>query len=203
MTLKSRNLPLLTAFVAANFIVFATAIDLPWEFFQEVKLTKGNLTFKNPILGVALHLGVLLLAYLMPVDIKNTLVFWRMRHPLPGCRVFSVLAPKDSRIDLAALETAHGGLPSSPVDQNRLWYRIYKEHQNEPVVLSSHGVWLLFRDMTAIASILLIVLATITFLGRGPSGSLLYSGFLLAQYLVVSQAARNAGERFACNVLAR
>lgn len=203
MTLKTRNLPLLTAFVAGNYVAFATVNGLPWEFLREIKLTGGILVFENPLVAVALHMAVLLLSYLVPVSIKNTLVFWRIRHPLPGCRAFSVLAQKDSRVDLVALETTHGALPMTPEDQNRLWYRIYKERQNEPIVLSSHGMWLLFRDMTAISLILLILLGTITYSTQGARGSFLYSGFLLVQYLIVSQAARNTGERFTCNVLAR
>ena len=203
MTLKTRNIPLLTAFVAANYVVFAVVNNLPWQAFQDVKLAKAGFVLQNPLYAAATHLVVLLLSYLLPVNIKNALVFWRVKHPLPGCRVFSVLAQKDPRIDMVSLERAHGVLPSSPDEQNRLWYRIYKQRQNEPIVYSSHGTWLLFRDLTAISCILLILLPAITYPLQGAPGSLVYSGLLLLQHLILSQAARNAGERFTCNVLAR
>lgn len=203
MTLKTRNIPLLTAFVAVNYVVFAMVNNLPWQIFHDVKLGKGGFVFQNPLWASAAYLAVLLLSYLLPVNVKNALVFWRVKHALPGCRVFSVLAEKDPRIDLVSLERLHGMMPSAQEEQNWLWYRIYKQRQNEPIVHSSHGTWLLFRDLTAISGLLLILLTAITILIQGARSSLLYSGFLLLQYLILSQAARNAGERFTCNVLAR
>lgn len=203
MTLKTRNLPIITAFVVLNYILFAIVNGLPWKYLQEVNLSKGALVFHNPFVAVALHLFALFLSYIIPVNLKNIIVFWRIKNPLPGCRVFSALIHRDHRIDIAALESEYGGLPSEPIDENRLWYSIYKVRQNEPIVLSSHGTWLLFRDLTSISAIFLLLLPSMTFAVRTGVGAFAYLGILLLQYLVISQSARSAGNRFTCNVLVR
>ena len=56
---------------------------------------------------------------LTPND-KARLVFWRWRDPLPGSRAFTKYAQQDVRVDLAALTSKFGALPTSPRDQNAL-----------------------------------------------------------------------------------
>src|SRR5690606_15254291 len=47
---------------------------------------------------------VLLLTSILPTELKEALVFWRVRDVLPGHRAFSVYAQKDPRIDLNRLQ---------------------------------------------------------------------------------------------------
>src|SRR5206468_1272128 len=87
--------------------------------------------------GIA-PLVVAVLNGLLPVRFKETIVFWRISHPLPGTRAFTTLAPHDSRIDLGRLRTRHGALPEEPTAQNQLWYRIYKTQDSRPTVSGAH-----------------------------------------------------------------
>jgi hypothetical protein len=66
---------------------------------------------------------------------KARLVFWRWTDPLPGARAFSVLVYKDPRIDIAALRAKIGELPTSPREQNSLWYKLYLAVQNDTRVV--------------------------------------------------------------------
>lgn len=203
MTLHTRNLPLITAFVILNYIAFAYVNDLPWQFFKEVKISNEVLIFQNPLIAVGIHLSILILCFVIPVNIKNVIIFWRFKNPLPGCRVFTDLICKDHRIDIKELENKYGKLPIESREQNTLWYKIYKERQNEEIILSSHGKWLLFREITTIALIFIILLSPMSLLISFDKSSTIYLMLLIAQYLILRQATVNAAERFTCNVLAR
>lgn len=203
MTLHTRNLPLITAFMVLNYIAFAYVNGLPWQFLRDVKITNDALIFQNPLIAVGIHLSILILCFILSANIKNVIIFWRLKDPLPGCRVFTELICKDHRIDIKELENRYGKLPTDPREQNALWYRIYKDKQNEKIILSSHGKWLLFREITSIALVFALLLSPISGLISCNKTSAIYSILLIAQYLLLRRAAINAAERFACNVLVR
>lgn len=148
-------------------------------------------------------LVTLVLVGIIPSRHKEKLVFWRWNNPLPGCRVFTELAPCDSRIDLDQIEKKYGEIPTNPKKQNNLWYSIYKNYRDKPAVVASHRERLFTRDLTSI-SLIFLALLPISFFAVG--GTLIakftYSGFLVFQYLALRIVAKNYGERFACNVLA-
>lgn len=203
MSLKTKQLPLVTAFVVLNYIAFAFVNHLPWQFLQAVDYSEGALLFKSPLIAVAMHLGILILCFIIPSNSKSVIIFWRFKNPLPGCRVFSELAVKDPRIDVKELENRYGRLPIEPKAQNTLWYKIYKEKQNEKIIHSSHGHWLLFREITAISVMFALLLAPISLFVTGGKISFIYAFALMVQYLILRQSAVNAAEQFTCNVLAR
>ena len=140
---------------------------------------------------------------LLSSDNKARLVFWRWSNPLPGSFAFSRYAPRDSRIDLAALRRAVGAWPSRPRDQNTKWYRLFKTVENDPAVIDAHRHFLLTRDYTSIAFLLLL---TATPLGFWFMASIAtasaYAALLLLQYLLARQAAYNYGMRLVTTVLA-
>lgn len=203
MTLHTRNLPLITAFVILNYIAFAYVNHLPWQFLKEVKISNETLIFQNPLIAIGIHLSILILCFIIPVDIKNVIIFWRFKNSLPGCRVFTELICKDHRIDIKDLENKYGKLPTEPREQNTLWYKIYKEKQDEKIILSSHGKWLLFRECAIIALIFVLLLSPMSFLISVDKSSTIYLILLIAQYFILRQATVNAAERFTYNVLAR
>ncbi|MGX9983173.1 hypothetical protein [Methylobacterium fujisawaense] len=135
---------------------------------------------------------------------KARLVFLRWRHPLPGCRAFSRLAPADPRIELDRLRRALGGkFPATPEAENAAWNRLLAAVKNEPNVLQSHRDFLLTRDLTGLAAIVLVVFGAIAAVFAPTSRAAgLYGLVLAAQYLLVRQAASNYGSRFVCTVMA-
>jgi hypothetical protein len=89
---------------------------------------------------------------LLPSAVKDRLVFLRWRHALPGHRAFSRSAPSDPRIDMARLKRALGNkLPADPEQENRTWYRLYKEVETKPAVRQVHQDFLLMRDYAGMA----------------------------------------------------
>ncbi|HVZ99155.1 MAG TPA: hypothetical protein VG841_02435 [Caulobacterales bacterium] len=135
---------------------------------------------------------------------KAQLVFLRRRDPLPASEAFTRWGPADPRVDMAALATKFGPLPTDPKGQNALWYRLYKSVEDAPAVEHAHREYLFTRDFHFLSALMLIgfgILAVATFVGVGKT--LLYLAILLAQFLMTGQAARNHGQRLVCTVLAR
>lgn len=176
---------------------------LDWSFTKTIEIGKEGVKFNNPVLSVSFYFLALILTYILPPDWKHRIIYLRWVHPLPGSRVFSELLDKDERISQNELIEKYGELPISPNDQNRLWYKIYKQKQTDEVVLNSHGRWLLFRDMFAILIIVLVPSSVFTFWNAGIKNGAVYTIISLFVLIALWISARNAGERFVCNVLAR
>ncbi|MGH7470918.1 MAG: hypothetical protein ACRENP_23470 [Longimicrobiales bacterium] len=198
-TLKGRNLVWLVATLVLDFLVllvvaFHTVID---------DLTPTRMAVIRASLTALLPIPALILSSLISADHKAILVFWRLKHPLPGSRAFSVHAPADHRIDLAKLEKNLGQFPVSERDQNSKWYGLYKQVDSDPSVVDSHKNYLLFRDIAAMSLLLVPVLPVVMYFSGVDSTRILVSAaWFLGQYLVTAFAARTTGIRFVQNVLA-
>ncbi|BAO28295.1 hypothetical protein [Sulfuritalea hydrogenivorans] len=198
-TLKGRNLAWLVATLVLDALVllviaFHTAID---------DLTPTRIAAIRLSLTALLPIPVLILSSLISSDHKAILVFWRLKHPLPGARAFSVHAPADHRIDLAKLKKNVGEFPVAERDQNSKWYALYKQVDSDPSVVDSHKNYLLFRDIAAMSLLLVPTLpAVLYFSGIDSTRMLVSAAWFLGQYLVVAFAARTTGIGFVQNVLA-
>jgi hypothetical protein len=198
-SLKSRNFKWLCSLAIVDVVVILVFV------FPDVigSTSRTQLATVRGVLTSALPVIVLMLSALLPASVKASLVYWKGREALPGHEAFSRHAVEDPRIDIEALTKSVGVLPSSAVEQNAVWYRLYKQLDTEVTVVEAHRAYLLFRDMAAI-SVLLVVLAP---LGLYLSGASLSAGLMTAalfavQYAVTAIAARNSGIRFVTNVLA-
>jgi len=80
------------------------------ETISEIWSTEGAMA--AIVIGVSIVLNGLLSG-----NMKAILVFWRFRHPLPGHRAFTLLGPKDPRVDIMVLEAQIGPLPPLPPHQ--------------------------------------------------------------------------------------
>jgi hypothetical protein len=142
---------------------------------------------------------------LLSAETKARLVFLRWRHALPGHRASTRYLNSDPRIDPAALaKVVGGGLPTDPVEQNRVWYRLYKTVEDNPAVSQVHRDFLLTRDYTGLAFLFLLIYGGVGYYSI-PSLKIatIYAGILVIQLVVVQQAALHYGARFVTNVLAR
>ena len=154
-------------------------------------------------IGVA-GIIVAVLNALPSADIKATLVFWRLKHALPGNRAFTVHALRDTRINQQRLKAMFKGtLPTDPAEQNAAWYKFYRPVRDDVVVLSAHKLFLLLRDYTTMSVLFIIAFGpwalTAMTNKRAAAG---YVILVVAQYLIVRQAAANAGVGLVTNVLA-
>ncbi len=142
---------------------------------------------------------------LLSAEAKARVVFLRWHHALPGHRAFSEHAVRDPRIDVAVLQTIHGGpLPTDPVEQNRTWYRMYKSIENDAAVRQTHCDYLLMRDYTSLCAVFIFLYGTAgMFTIPSMRISLIYLAILAVQFVLVRLAACNYGNRFVATVLAR
>jgi len=202
-SLKDQNRWQLWIIVAANSLFLYGVVQA-----NAIKADGLRAAFKDaqnlvPI-GLALVIATVLNG-LLSADMKARLVFLRWHHALPGHRAFRKYAVCDPRIDVSMLEKLHGGpFPADPVDQNRAWYRLYKTVENDQAVRQVHRDFLLLRDYTGL-SVEFVAFYGAAGLYAIPSikTALIYVMVLVAQYIVVRQAASNYGARMVTTVLAR
>ncbi|MBU9618965.1 hypothetical protein [Burkholderia multivorans] len=198
-SLKRRNMMWLVAVGIVDVIALLVLVfHRPVEDFSADKMAvlRSSLTVLLPV-------PILFLSYLLSHTQKATLVFWRLRNPMPGSRAFSVHALADSRIDLVALKTNVGAFPDDERAQNAMWYRLYKLVENDTAVLESHQNYLMFRDIAAMSILLAPLVPIVLFVLGSATATMAWSGvFFIAQYLIAAVAAKNNGIRFVQNVLA-
>jgi hypothetical protein len=179
-------------------IVFNEAITIEkMNQMYKMLLSQGTIGyFAAPIISLVLN-GVL------PVHIKETFVFWRIKNVLPGTRIFTKLMYKDPRVNVENLINRYGNLPESPTEQNSLWYQIYLKHDKDTRIMELQKSYLLSRDLTSL-SIIFLIIFTVTILSiRTLDKSInYYIIYLVLQYLVVKIAANAYGNRFVNNVIA-
>lgn len=200
VSLKDQNRAALTAVLLVNLVVLVLLVQTGQlsapSVDQFIKQWRGLLPA-----GVGVVFAGVVNGLLGPLT-KARLVFWRWSNPLPGSFAFSRHAARDPRIDLAALRSSLKVWPSAPHEQNALWYRLYKLVDNDPAVVDAHRYFLLTRDYTAIAFLLLLVATPLGLAFLPARSAAIYGGILLLQYLLGRQAASNYGVRFVTTVLA-
>jgi hypothetical protein len=199
-TLKEQNSKLIWVFFSFNVVLFYIVGLSQVINFSELEI-KSFITVRGVwVLIVPLLLFVL--NGIVSSDFKAILSFWRFKNPLPACRAFSFYADKDDRIDKNFLTSKFGQLPVLPKEQNSLWYKIYKKHQENPVVKKSHKDFLLARDITSVAFLFFNVGGISLLILSVESVKWLYVIYLLIQFIIFAIVAQNHGKRFVCNALA-
>jgi len=202
-TIKSKNIALVIIFITwclAVYIAFQTG---PSGFWDRVQTAFSELRVKDGLFLVMAPLLALVCTGLISSAVKASLVFWRIRHILPGHRAFSKWAETDPRIDTEKLHRKLGELPKDPTKQNTAWYALLKEHGKVPAVAEAHGQYLLARDLAAI-SLLFAVFGSIALMAV--ENDLKWAGIyffaMLLHYFILAIVARNHGNALVCNVLA-
>lgn len=198
-TLNGRNLVWLVATLVLDVIVLRVLVfDLAIQ-----DLTTTAIATPPTGLTILLAIPALILSSLISDHHKAVLVFWRITHPLPGSRAFSVHAPADARIDLTKLKEHVGEFPVSEREQNAMWFSLYKAVDSDPSVVDGHKKYLLFREVAALSLLLVPAIAVAMYFGSVNTPQILASTTLfLGQYLVTAFAARRTGIGFVQNVLA-
>jgi hypothetical protein len=198
-SLKAKNMAWLVGTGVVDVIVLlVVAFHKPIADFSPTAMTALRAS-----LGVLLLIPILILSSLLSNDQKARLVFWRWTNPLPGSRAFTKYGPADHRIDLEALRRNIGQFPEDEREQNRVWYRLYKEVHSDITVEDSHQKYLLFRDIAAMSALLVPIVPAALFFFHCALSSIVASGVVfLLQYIATAVAGKNNGIRFVQNVLA-
>ncbi len=196
---KSLNMKWLVLLAVAD--VLSVLLFVAPEFLSGATLTQVGIG--RVMTTTVMPVVVLLVANVLPPDVKAMLVYWKPRGVLPGCEAFTKYGPGDRRVDMAALKKNVGTLPTAPSDQNAKWYKLYKLVQNDPAVAGVHKDFLMYRDMAAV-SLPLVVLVPLSlyWISTATAAPWLAAVLFSTQYLLTALSARWAGIRFVCNVLA-
>ena len=194
-SLKSKNMKYLAGVLAADAaFFFAVAVGT-----GQAKVPAALSAFGTT--SALSLIAALILSWIIPSDIKEMLVFWRVKHVLPGHRAFSSLMLTDERIDFDRLRAKVGNFPTDPAGQNKLWYRLLKKHGGDEGIAETHQRFLCFRDASGISIVLCIATPVFAvFLNAADFWIAMLAFF--GQYLLFMAVARNAANRLVVNVLA-
>ena len=148
------------------------------------------------------------LSNFLPNNVKHSLVYWRIRNVLSGHRCRKV-CERDPRLSSDELKRRWPELFVDKMranEQNAYWYSdIYLSVRNEPEVLQAHRSFLLYRDAATGQFLLLLglllwkVFSEVTSV---QSLSMWSAALLLGAFVLVSQAARQSGDRMVTNAVA-
>ncbi|HNR12337.1 MAG TPA: hypothetical protein PKM59_03375 [Thermodesulfobacteriota bacterium] len=202
-SVKAGNRKYLIGYIVANCLVFgwlSGAFSVNPESFDQFfdKVT-------NPLnaAGILLIPLSIVLEGLLSSDLKHKIVFFRIKHELPGCRAFTEMALNDHRIDRKKLSQLFlGGLPKNPQEQNSVWYGFYKKHSDKTIVVQSNRFFLLTRDLATL-TLLLGPTSLLAYLIWGTPADKIFThlGILTMIFVATAVAAQNYGNRLVTNVL--
>lgn len=193
---------MLTIYLVWNISIFLVVCNGTYDFWNNIQRRISEMNARDSLLCFLTPLILTVACGILPASWKAMLVFWRFRNALPGSRAFSVLSERDPRIDIEQMRTQLGTFPTSPIEENAVWYRWYKAVQDRLIVEEAHKQFLLNRDLTGI-SFLFLVFGTLGILLSGTSALSIgiYIAIATVQFVVFAIIARNHGNRFVCNVI--
>ena len=201
--LKAQNTWPLTAMYVGAILVVA-AVHWGVEEVFELSLQLGE----QVLVVAALTAFGGVLSNFLPNNVKHPLVYWRIRNVLSGHRCQRI-CEKDPRLSSDDLKRRWPRLfrDDMPADgQNAYWYReIYRPVRDAPEVLQAHRSFLLFRDAAAALFLLLLGIVLWRVVGEAvPVRSVSnWSVLILAvAFVLLSQAARQSGDRMVANAAA-
>lgn len=197
-SLKQGNFVWLCTLV--TFDVVALAVVIFPDLIRDATLS--NIALARSMSSMLLPIIPLLLTNTISQLMKARLVYWRWSNPLPGSRAFTKFVKKDDRIDEAKLLKNIGIFPVNFKEQNSKWYSLYLKVKNEVSVLDAHRAFLLYRDITSLSIILLVLVGATLWFFESSRGDIYKACIVFAiQYVLAMLSARIAGQRMVCTVL--
>ncbi len=205
-SLKDQNQHLIIAAIVIHAVIFIGIALKPLETFNLSKpelfehlkklIAPGSLGFTGILIAT------LLLRGLLPSLWRDRLVHWRWHNPLPGSRAFTVIGPKDARVNMQSLNSRYGPLPTDPAEQETRFYAIYKEHQDAVGVRDAHKSYLALRDIAVITFLFTPALPLAAYVLTGDHIlAFKYLGALFLAFVVISWAAKTYAARLIENTL--
>jgi len=201
--LKAKNVPIVVIFIIWCISIYVVFFSGTSSFWSELQVKFAELNSKDSLVVAIMPILVVILSGLISSNLKAIIVFWRIKHALPGHRVFTKLAPVDARINIDALEHKMKTIPVDPKEQNTEWFKLYKKYENVVTVKHAQKNFLLTRDLATISLIFAVVGTIGLVFGRVLHTQLItYFALMFGHYIVLAIVAQNHGRRFVCNVVA-
>ena len=201
--IKSENRKWLIGYFTLQIVIFAMFtgyVDFSLmdanQFIAKIKAPQG-------FVPMAVAIFIIVMEGLFTNTVKEILIFWRFKNRLPGHRAFSIIGPRDPRIDMEKITSLFSnGLPTTPKKQNNEWNKLYRDYQNTLQVFHSHRAFLLTRDLASLTVLFIPLSAFGHFLFESKPIMLGYNLLILfGLFVIISISARNYGKRFVANVL--
>ena len=196
-SLKSLNTPYLASYVILNVIVFIGAIVFETGFETVIE----SISWKDSIYAVFAPAAAIVINGFIGAETKARIVFMKWNNPLPGSSAFTKHIFNDSRFSANEVREKWGSLPTEPGEQNRQWYRLYREVEDDVRVQDVHKNWLLTRDLAAATFVFIVF-----FFGVGILSTFEVPGWyywvMLIPYLTFTLSARRYAERFVTTSIA-
>lgn len=174
-----------------------------------ISLLKENETIIKPIYSLIcvplLSIIGLLILNIVPSNVKEILIFWKINNRLPSYRWQNKIVSKDSRINIKILNKKYGKNISSQ-KQHDIWYKAYQKYKAEEVILESQKDYLFSRDLCIttvliMPIILAIYILSIICLHIEIDFIIVNMTILIILYIIFNIVSRNNANRFICNVL--
>lgn len=144
------------------------------------------------LVAVAISLA---LSLAMPQGWKDAMVFWRRRHAFSSRRAFSVLAFKDPRFPIEAMQQRFGPFPDDAAAQQAMWQGLFEDYARLPPVRQAYGQYLLCYEIAVVSALAMApMLALVAWRWSSQQIVLIAPLFLLGQYLMFIIAARAMGD---------
>ncbi|WP_421875985.1 hypothetical protein [Pacificispira sp.] len=206
-SLKEQNAWLIRAAMICHVLAYIWVTVEPMKLLSvgRTSLAKQLETFAAPGtvgLGIIVIASLLLLGF-VPPKWRDRLMHWRWKDPLPGSRAFSKIGPESGNVNMRKLRRELGVFPRAGDKQNALFYRIYRNHQEEVGVRDAHGRYLAARDIGTITALMSVTLPWLAcWATEDYVKSAIYGVCLLVVFALCVIAAKNYSLRMVQNVLA-
>lgn len=203
MSLKQQNYPFIILYVLFNFAIFFVIYKNGFLNLNSFNDMFKYLSQKDGIFFILLPILLIVLQGLIPSKIKEILIFWKKKNRLPGCQAFTKYMKEDNRINKKILIEKYGKLPKKEEKQNKLWYSIYRKISDKGID-KTHKDYLLSRELTIVTVFFIPIFPMILWYFTNIENKILiiFSIFLILEYLIIRYVAKNHAERLVTNVLA-
>lgn len=170
---------------------------------------KENETIIKPIYSLIcvplLSIIGLLILNIIPSNVKEILIFWKVNNRLPSYRWQNKVVSKDSRMNIKILNKKYGKNISSQ-KQHDIWYKAYQKYKADEVILESQKDYLFSRDLCITTILIMPIILAIFILSKiclniELDFIIVNITILIILYIVFNIATRNNANRFICNVL--
>lgn len=194
-------------YLIINFIIIA--IKCNWISIDTMNIIKENDHIIKPIytligIPVVSVIGLLILN-VIPSNMKEILIFWKIKNRLPSYRWQDKIAYKDSRINIKLLNRKYGKNLNAQ-KQHDIWYKLYQKYKGDEVILESQKDYLFARDLCITTILILTIIIVIYLIGKisinlDMQFIIFNIAILLFLYIILNIVSKNNANRFICNVL--
>lgn len=194
-------------YLIINFII--VAIRYNFISIKTVNIIKENSYIIKPIYTLMviplLSIIGLMILNIIPSNIKEILIFWKIKDRLPSYRWQDKTISTDSRINVKMLNKKYGRKLIAQ-KQHDIWYKAYQRFKGEEVILESQKDYLFARDLCITTILILLIIITIYIIGKIVLNLdiqfIIINIIILATlYVILNVVTRNNANRFIANVL--